>query len=322
MRWCTYSTAETADPRAGLVLDGRIHGINARLIEVIGSRAASERAADRAHSDPAEVVALDGATLHAPIPVPPSIRDFMAFEEHVVTSSKALDLEVHPDWYEIPVFYFTNPAAVRGPNDDIEISPGSSAFDFELEIAAVIGVPGADIAEADAELHIAGYTIMCDWSARDLQDREMRLNLGPSKGKDSATSLGPVLVTPDELEPLRAGNAYDLAMTASVNGKPYSAGNFSTIYWPFPQLITHASRGTELRTGDVVASGTVGTGCILELSRTHGLDAFPWLVPGDVVELEIAKIGAIRATIQPGRPDRSDIGSARRRRGGPAPAQR
>jgi 2-keto-4-pentenoate hydratase/2-oxohepta-3-ene-1,7-dioic acid hydratase in catechol pathway len=301
MRWCTYSTAKTTDPRAGLVLDDRIHGIDAKLIEVIGSRAGLERAADRARSAPVEIVALDGATLHAPIPVPPSIRDFMAFEEHVATASKALNREVDPDWYKIPVFYFTNPAAVRGPNDDIEISPGSSAFDFELEIAAVIGVPGADIAEADAEGHIAGYTIFCDWSARDLQLREMRLGLGPSKGKDSATSLGPVLITPDEFEPLRAGNAYDLAMTASVNGKPYSAGNFSTIYWSFPQLIAHASLGTELRTGDVVASGTVGTGCILELSRTHGSNAFPWLVSGDVVELEIAKIGALRATIRPAR---------------------
>jgi 2-keto-4-pentenoate hydratase/2-oxohepta-3-ene-1,7-dioic acid hydratase in catechol pathway len=319
MYWCTYSTAGSstagtsiagssiagasiagaADPRAGLVLDGRVHGINARLIEIIGSASALERAADTARNRPAEVVSLDDATLHAPIPVPPSIRDFMAFEEHVVATSKALNLEVHPDWYQIPVFYFTNPAAVRGPNDDVEISPGSSAFDFELEIAAVIGTPGADIAEADAERHIAGYTILCDWSARDLQEREMRLRLGPAKGKDSATSLGPVLVTPDELEPLRAGQAYDLAMTASVNGKPYSAGNFSTIYWSFRQLVAHASRGTELRTGDVIGSGTVGTGCILELSRTHGPDAFPWLVPGDVVELEIAKIGTIRATIRP-----------------------
>jgi 2-keto-4-pentenoate hydratase/2-oxohepta-3-ene-1,7-dioic acid hydratase in catechol pathway len=313
MRWCTYSTAEsaaptesaataaTAGPRAGLVLGGRIHGIADGLIEIIGSPAALERAADTARNDPVEVVPLEGATLHAPIPVPPSVRDFMAFEDHVVTSSRALGLDVHPEWYEIPVFYFSNPAAVRGPNEDIEISPGSSAFDFELEIAAVIGVPGADISAADAERHIAGYTILCDWSARDLQEREMRLTLGPAKGKDSATSLGPVLVTPDELEPLRAGNAYDLAMTASVNGKPYSAGNFATIHWSFPQLIAYASRGTDLRTGDVIGSGTVGTGCILELSRTHGPDAFPWLAPGDIVELEIAEIGAIRATVRPSR---------------------
>ncbi len=125
-------------------------------------------------------------------------------------------------------------------HDDVAISPGSAAFDYELEIAAVIGTPGSDIAAADADRHIAGYTVLSDWSARDLQAREMRLNLGPAKGKDTATSIGPVPVTPDELEPYRAGNAYDLAMTASVNGKLYSVGNFSTIFWNFGALIEHA----------------------------------------------------------------------------------
>jgi len=125
-------------------------------------------------------------------------------------------------------------------HDDVAISPGSAAFDYELEIAAVIGTPGSNIAAADADRHIAGYTVLSDWSARDLQAREMRLNLGPAKGKDTATSIGPVLVTPDELEPYRAGNAYDLAMTASVNGKLYSVGNFSTIFWNFGALIEHA----------------------------------------------------------------------------------
>jgi len=268
------------------------------MIDIIGSGEALAAAREQASTAPAEVVALPDVTLHAPVPVPPSIRDFMAFEEHVVTSSKALGLEVHPDWYQIPVFYFSNPAGVRGPTEDVEISPLSAAFDFELEIAAVIGRPGRNIAEADAENHIAGYTILCDWSARDLQEREMRLNLGPAKGKDSATSLGPMLVTPDELEPLRAGNAYDLSMTATVNGRRYSEGNFSTIYWSFPRLIEYACRGTELRTGDVIGSGTVGTGCILELSRTHGSQAYPWLAAGDVVELEVAELGRISTTIR------------------------
>ena len=223
----------------------------------------------------------------------------MAFEEHVVTSTEALGLEVDPLWYEIPVFYFSNPAAILGPTDDVPIAPGSSAFDYELEIAAVIGTPGGDIAAKDAERHIAGYTILCDWSARDLQEREMKLNLGPAKGKDTATSIGPVLVTPDELEPLRSGNAYDMAMTASVNGRVYSRGNFSAIHWDFPALIEHASRGTRLVTGDVIGSGTVGTGCILELSRTHGADTYPWLTPGDVVTCSIPPIGEITARIQP-----------------------
>lgn len=299
MRWCTYKAATVSGSRVALVQEDRLHGLDSdsSLLDLIGEPEALRRAAESALAEPAEVLSLQEATLLAPVPVPPSIRDFMAFEEHVVTSSRALGLEVHPDWYKIPVFYFTNPAAVLGPRDDVPVSPGSSAFDYELEIAAVIGRPGADISAEDAESHIAGYTILSDWSARDLQEREMRLNLGPAKGKDSATSLGPFLVTPDELEPKRAGNAYDLDMTASVNGTPYSRGNFSAIYWSFPQLIEYAARGTELRTGDIIGSGTVGTGCILELSRSHSLETYPWLTSGDVVRLEIDHLGTIEATI-------------------------
>ncbi len=298
MRWCTYATGDAA-PRVGLVDGAVILGLAepATLIEVLRSPetlAAAERAARR---HPAERTRLTTARLHAPVPVPPAVRDFMAFQDHVIASHQALGIEVDPLWYEIPAFYFSNPAAIRGPMDDVRVPPGSAAFDFELEIAAVIGTPGRDIPAGEAESHIAGYTVLCDWSARDLQEREMRLKLGPAKGKDSATTIGPVLVTPDELEPYRAGNAYDLAMTASVNGKPYSSGNFSTIYWDFGRLVAHASRGTELRTGDVIGSGTVGTGCILELSGTHGSDAYPWLAPGDVVTLEVEQIGGFTVRV-------------------------
>ena len=300
MRWCTYATTESG-PAVGLVDGSTVYGLRApvTLIDILGSPESMADAARSARTSPSAVLALADVHLHAPVPVPPSVRDFMAFEEHVVTSTNALGLEVDPLWYQIPVFYFSNPAAIRGPYDAVPVAPGSAAWDFELEIAAVIGVPGSDIAASDADRHIAGYTVLCDWSARDLQEREMRLHLGPAKGKDTATSLGPVLVTPDELEPYRAGNAYNLAMTAAVNDKPYSEGNFSTIHWNFGALLAHASRGTELRTGDVIGSGTVGTGCILELSRTHGLDAYPWLAPGDVVTLSIEHIGEIRAVIEP-----------------------
>ncbi len=301
MQWCSFGSAD-GDVQAGLVVNGTVRGVGRALIEIIGSPESLAAAQREAMSAPTVVVPLTDADLRATIPVPPSIRDFMAFEEHVVTSYQALGQQVHPDWYELPVFYFTNPAAVHGPREDVRISPLSSAFDYELEVAAVIGLTGRDIRAADAEAHIAGYTILCDWSARDLQEREMRLGLGPAKGKDSATSLGPLLVTPDELEPLRAGNAYDLEMTATVNDRPYSAGNFSTIYWPFATMIEYASRGTELRTGDVIGSGTVGTGCILELSRVHGTEAYPWLAPGDVVELSIAHLGSIRSTIRESAP--------------------
>ncbi len=138
-------------------------------------------------------------TLLPPVPRPPSIRDFMAFEEHVVTASAAIGLTVDPLWYAQPVFYFTNPAALRGAHDPVAISPGSAAFDYELEVAAVIGREGSDLTPEEAVEHIAGYTLFCDWSARDLQGEEMKLNLGPAKGKDSASSCGPWMLTPDEL---------------------------------------------------------------------------------------------------------------------------
>jgi 2-keto-4-pentenoate hydratase/2-oxohepta-3-ene-1,7-dioic acid hydratase in catechol pathway len=298
MRWCTYAKSD-GHPHVGLIVDGLVHGLDvpATLIEVIRSAESMVQARDLALAAPIEVLSEADVALLAPVPVPPSVRDFMAFEEHVVTSTEALGLKVDPTWYELPVFYFSNPAAIIGPHDPVPISPGSAAFDYELEIAAIIGRAGRNIRAADADAHIAGYTVLGDWSARDLQEHEMKMHLGPAKGKDGATSIGPVLVTVDELEPYRRGNSYDLAMTATVNGKPYSSGNFSTIYWNFGQLIEHASRGTELRTGDIIGSGTVGTGCILELARSHGADAFPWLKPGDDVTLEIEHIGEIRSVI-------------------------
>ena len=305
MRWCTYiSPADNAE-HTGLAEDTHIRGLpgTVTLMDLLGDN--GERMADareRARNDPFEVVPLASVRLLAPVPRPPSIRDFMAFEEHVRTSARALGHDVNPVWYEIPVFYFTNPAATRGPYDDVPIAPGSARFDYELEIAAVIGREGSDLDPSHADEHIAGYLVMCDWSARDIQEHEMKGHLGPAKGKDTATSFSGMLVTPDELEPYRAGNAYDLEMTASVNGSLYSRGNFSTIYWRFGELLAYASRGTTLRSGDIIASGTVGTGCILELSRVHGTQAYPWLGPGDTVRLEAAHLGAIDATIVPGRP--------------------
>jgi len=300
MRWCTFRTVEEVLPRAGLVDGDRVLGLDPprQLLDVIATPELMARTAELARRAPYEVHRLADVELLAPVPVPPSVRDFMAFEEHVVTSTEALGMTVHPDWYEIPVFYFSNPAAIQGPTQDVRMSPGCRQFDYELEVAAVIGAPAADVSAADAERHIAGYTVLCDWSARDLQEREMRLNLGPAKGKDTATSLGPVLVTPDELESHRTATGYDLAMTATVNGRPYSKGTFATMYWPFPALLEHAARGTELRTGDVIGSGTVGTGCILELSRVHGSQAFPWLAPDDVVELTVEQLGTIRSTVR------------------------
>jgi 2-keto-4-pentenoate hydratase/2-oxohepta-3-ene-1,7-dioic acid hydratase in catechol pathway len=297
MKWCTYRS-DDGGTRPGLVVDDRIHLLSGerQLIDLLDELAT---AAEIATNNPTDVVTLDTTRLLAPIPAPPSIRDFMAFEEHVVTSTAALGQVVDPDWYEIPVFYFTNPAATRSATADVRISPGSVKFDYELEIAAVIGTGGSDLHPDKAADHIAGYVLMSDWSARDLQAREMRQMLGPAKGKDSATSFGPFLVTPDELADRVAGNAYDIGMRAYRNGELYSSGNMSDLYWSFGQLLAYASRGTRLVAGDIIGSGTVGTGCILELSRVHGEEKFPYLVAGDTVRLEADGLGAIEANLLP-----------------------
>jgi len=299
MRWVTYASPAVGADRPGLVREGMIHGLAEppSVLGLLGEDPTMMGPAERALANALEVVPLDGAQLRAPVPAPPSVRDFMAFESHVANSRRRLGQEVDPDWYELPVFYFTNPSAVCGPHDDVAISPGSSQFDYELEIAAVVGRRGTNLSPEQAESHIAGYMVMCDWSARDLQLREMRQLLGPAKGKDSATSLGPILVTPDELASRRAGRAYDLEMSASVNGVPYSSGNLADLYWSFGQMLAYASRGTSVETGDVLGSGTVGSGCILELSGLHGTERYPWLSPGDEVRLEVEELGAIVSRI-------------------------
>ncbi len=197
-----------------------------------------------------------------------------------------------PEWYEIPVFYFSNPAGVIGHDDPVAGPPTSQALDYELELACVIGREGSDIPADDRAMeYVAGFTIMNDWSARDLQRKEMAVGLGPAKGKDFATSLGPELVSFDELSDRYHDGRLQLAMSASVNGKVYSRGDASTMHWTWPQLIAHASRDTRLQPGDVLGSGTVGTGCILELTP----DAVGgWLKPGDVVELSIERLGTLR----------------------------
>lgn len=250
-------------------------------------------AAQRAHGPGSEAVPLTDARLRAPLPQPPAVRDFYAFEQHVATSRRARGQDVDPDWYQLPVFYFSNPHAIVGPGDPVTIPPGSERLDYELEVAVVLGRGGRDLDPDEAEAAIAGYTIMNDWSARDLQAREMRQLLGPAKGKDFATTLGPWLVTPDELADRRSAKAYDLTMTASVNGEEYSRGTLADLHWSFAEMVSYASRGASVAAGDVLGSGTVGTGCILELSLVHGDEAYPWLVPGDVVTLAVERLGTL-----------------------------
>ncbi len=236
--------------------------------------------------------------LLAPTPEPPSVRDFYAFEQHVKASRARRNLDMIPEWYQIAVFYFTNPAAIQGPEADIFYPEDTQEMDFELEIACVIGTPGRDIKAEDAPKHIAGYLVMNDWSARDIwRNYEAKLSMGPAKAKDFATSLGPWLVTPDELADKRIGSGaderYDLTMLGRVNGKEVSRGNAKDLYYSFPQMIERASRHVMLRPGDVIGSGTVGTGCIFEL----GPENVPWLKPGDVLEMEIERLGVLRNRI-------------------------
>lgn len=240
---------------------------------------------------------LSEVTLLAPIPEPPTLRDFYAFEQHVKSARAKRGLGMIPEWYEIPTFYFSNTSEIYGHDQDVPYPVGSNELDIELEIACVIGREGKNIPVEEAADYIAGYTIMNDWSARDFQRKDMKLNLGPGKGKDFATSLGPWLVTPDELAGRRSGSGeserYDMTMLARVNGKEISRGNFNQIYYSFPQMIAWASRNARLRPGDVLGSGTVGTGCLLEL----GTEVHPWFQRGDVIELEIDGIGVLRNRI-------------------------
>lgn len=228
------------------------------------------------------------------LPLPPiaSVRDFYAFEQHVKTCRRHRGLDMIPQWYQIPVFYFSNPACVVGHGAPVRAPQASQALDYELELACVIGKEAGNLAADDTALEcIAGFTIMNDWSARDLQRAEMAVGLGPSKSKDFATSLGPALVPFADLKDRYREGRLHLEMSATINGKEYSRGNAGTMYWTWPQLLAHASRDTLLKPGDVIGSGTVGTGCILELTPEA---VGGWLKPGDLVELTIERLGSLR----------------------------
>jgi len=243
---------------------------------------------------PAELaVAIWECRLLAPVPWPGALRDFYAFEEHVATAYGKRGREVPRAWYQVPVFYFGHTGTIVGPDEAVQKPAETGQLDFELELACVIGEPGRDIPAAEAWEHVAGLTIMNDWSARDVQRQEMSVGLGPAKGKDFATSLGPVLVTLDEVADRFDGERHDLAMIARINGDEVARGNARAIYWTFAQMIERASRNVELMPGDVFGSGTVGGGCLLEL----GTEVHPWLQPGDEVELEIEQLGRLRNVV-------------------------
>ena len=290
MKFATVSTHH-ATSQPALVQEDRVYTLPyPHMLAVMA--AGAEKAASKASKDS---FGLDEVKFHSPIH-PTTLRDGYAFEQHVKTANRNRGREVPEEWYEFPVFYFTNPNAVFGDEDEIPYPPYTKALDYELEVAAVIGKAGINIKPEDAPAHIFGYTIWNDWSARDIQRKEMAVGLGPAKGKDFASSFGPVIVTHEALadKAVERPGVYDLEMVARVNGAEFSRGNFKDMYWSFGDIIARASESVMLNPGDVIGSGTVGTGCLLELTKFQG----PWLNVGDVVELEIERLGVLRNKIK------------------------
>ncbi len=257
--------------------------------------------------------------LMAPVPHPTSCRDAYAFRQHVEAARRNRKVDMLPEFDEYPIFYFTNHNAIQGPGEIACMPDHFQKLDFELEVAIALNKKGRNIKAADADSFIAGFMIMNDMSARTLQMEEMLLNLGPAKGKDFSTVIGPWLVTPDELEqyktaaqPGHIGNAYNLQMNCRVNGKKVSSGNMGDMTWTFAEIIERCSYGCDVLPGDVIGSGTVGTGCFLELNGTGLLNDANyqprWLQPGDLVEMDVTGLGVLANVIKKVESDWSILG--------------
>ncbi|GAA0529261.1 fumarylacetoacetate hydrolase family protein [Chitinophaga japonensis] len=261
------------------------------------------------HVGSAMGIPYDSVQVLAPVPFPTSCRDGYAFRQHVAAARRNRKVDMIPEFDQYPIFYFTNHNAIQGPGKVYCMPDHFDKLDFELEAAVVICKPGRNITAAEADEYIGGYMIMNDLSARTLQMEEMKLNLGPAKGKDFSTVIGPMLVTPDELEAFKAppkpghtGNNYHLKMTCRVNGVQVSEGNMGDMDWTFAEIIERCAYGVNLLPGDIIGSGTVGTGCFLELNGTGKLQdpnyQEQWLQPGDVVEMEIEGLGMLQSTME------------------------
>ena len=308
MKWVTYQSVN--GERTGVLSGDEIYAMppDVTLLDLVGRGADGLRqAGDDALRSPWAVARLEEVTLMAPIPRPPSIRDSLCFLDHMRNCQDAFGAgRVLADtWYRIPAFYFACPATVLGPYDDAPTAPGSAWQDFELEIAAVIGTTSGDLKDLtveQAERAIIGYTIFNDWSARDLQQMEGQLAIGQGKGKDSGVTLGPYLVTPDELEPYRHlshPGKLDLQVTALVNDAVIGSGSTAQMDWTFGEVISYVSRGVTLRPGDVIGSGTVPTCTLVEHLSLTNLEKFPgWLHDGDVVTLQVQGLGETRQTVR------------------------
>jgi fumarylacetoacetate (FAA) hydrolase len=329
MKLVTYLQPETRQPRPGALINATIidleaactwvqgacglsrEGLPPSLLELIYSGPEKWEYVRHVLAEIAKVehpahlkgaghrpVGFARSAVHLLPPIQPvTLRDAYAFEQHVKKANENRGRDVPAEWYRFPIFYYTNPHTIYGTDFSLPCPRYTQALDYELEIAAVIGARGINLGEEEAAQHIFGFTIFNDWSARDIQRAEMKAGLGPAKGKDFASSLGPCLVTIDELADRATGRpgVYDLAMMARINGEQKSAGNFKDIHWSFGEIIARISDQVPIFPGEVIGSGTVGTGCLLELTKGEG----PWLQPGDLVELEIERIGVLRNKIAP-----------------------
>ena len=273
MRVATFT-----DP-GGTVRVGVVAGNSVRQLEAVSM---IDWLAGHGHGSGPQSWSLDEITLMAPVPEPPSVRDFYAFEGHVAAGWRRRGQPIPEYWYVAPAFYFSNPASIVGPGQAVRRPESTRMLDFELEIAAVIGDRGT----------IAGFTLMNDWSARDVQRQEMAVLLGPAKGKDFATSLGPWLVTPDELA-YRDG-VLSIEAAVAVNGVEVGRARTDAMQFTWDELVAHAARDTRLRPGDVLGSGTLDRGCLLELGPLPG---DRWLEPGDVVAITAEGLGELTTTV-------------------------
>ena len=303
MKLCTYDVGN--GPRAGLVVDERVLDVATLLGEQGGLRDVRAllelpndpltRLASALSSTPSsQGVPLASVRLRAPILRPPTVRDFMVYEGHANAGGTR---QLSDAWYRLPIFYFSNPLRIFGPEEAVPYPSASDQLDYELELGAVIGREGSNVAETDAFAYIAGFTIFNDWSCRDLQRDEMEARLGPAKGKDSATSLGPWIVTTEELAPYIRDDRLHVRCTLKVNGVQWMDNNAGIMYHSWGAMIERASRDSRMVPGDVLGSGTVTGGSIGEAIR-NGLPA-RYLEPGDIVEIEVEGIGILRNTIAP-----------------------
>ena len=308
MRLSTYKLANNNKELIGLVKKDSLINLNEffgdiSLVDLIKKDNWKSETLKKIDEEKLVTHNINDVNLLAPIPNPNSLRDAYAFRQHVETSRKNRGLEMIKEFDEFPVFYFSNHNAIYGPQDEIKCMPSHfEKLDFELEIAIVIGKEGRNLKANEASSYIAGYMIMNDVSARGLQMKEMKLNLGPAKGKDFASVIGPYLVTPDEIKDKLIdkgghGSIYDLKMSCFLNNQLVSEGNFKDMNWTFEQIIERVSYGATIYPGDIIGSGTVGTGCLLELNGTGKIKDSNynevWLKEGDVIKMKIDKLGEI-----------------------------